>query len=217
MQLKAGSTRGWWSLDVSDVRRHAPLEDAYALVTGLMLVALGMAFIKQAGLATGGTSGIAFLLHYYSGWPLGLSFFLVNLPFYAFAVRGMGWPFALRTFIAVALLSIFVQVLPLVMTFAGVNPIFAAMAGGTLAGVGILVLIRHRASLGGVGVMAFYLQEKHGMNAGKVQMMVDAVVVLCAFLVLDPWHVALSILSIIALNIVLVLNHKSGRYMGGTM
>ncbi len=209
--------RGWWTFDVSDVRRHAPLEDGYALITGLLLVTLGLAVLKQAGLATGGTSGIAFLLHYYSGLSLGLAFFLVNLPFYAFAVRGMGWAFAAKTFVAVALLSGFVQVLPFLFTIASVQPLFAAVAGGTLAGLGLLVLIRHRASLGGVGVMAFYLQEKKGISAGKVQMAVDALVVLLALLVIPLDRVALSVVSIVAINLVLVINHKSGRYMGGTM
>lgn len=38
--------------------RHSAFEDAQALVTGTLLVSLGVAFLGKAGLVTGGTAGI---------------------------------------------------------------------------------------------------------------------------------------------------------------
>ena len=60
---------------------HRPYEDVQALVTGTLFVALGVVLFGQAGLLTGGTAGIAFLIRYSTGMDFGLSFFLVNLPF----------------------------------------------------------------------------------------------------------------------------------------
>jgi uncharacterized membrane-anchored protein YitT (DUF2179 family) len=64
---------------------HSLLEDVQALVTGTLFVALGVTLFKQAGMVTGGTAGIAFVAHYAVGWPFGLVFFVINLPFYGLA------------------------------------------------------------------------------------------------------------------------------------
>lgn len=76
---------------------HSAFEDAQALVTRTAFVALGVTLYAQAGLLTGGTAGIALLLHYASGWPSGAVFFALNLPFVWLAVRTLGWPFTLKT------------------------------------------------------------------------------------------------------------------------
>ena len=39
------------------------------------------------------------------------------------------------------------------------------------------MLFRHRASLGGVGIVALWLQQEKGWRAGKVQMAVDCAIV----------------------------------------
>ena len=83
-----------------------------------------------------------------------------------------------------------------------------------LIGTGLLMLFRHRASLGGVGVMALWLQEKKGWRAGKVQMAVDCAIVLASFAVVTPWMVVVSVIGALALNLVLAINHKPGRYTG---
>jgi len=129
-------------------------------------------------------------------------------------VRALGWNFTLKTFIAVALLSLYTELLPAHVTFASLEPVFAALMGGFLTGIGLLMLVRHRASLGGLGVMAVYLQERRGWRAGHVQMAADVAILSAALLVRDPYHVLLSILGAVALNFVIAVNHRPGRYAG---
>ena len=88
------------------------------------------------------------------------------------------------------------------------------MFGGPIIGMGILALARHRASVGGIGVLGLWLQEKHGVSAGKVQMGTDVLVVGAAFIVVSLDKLLLSILSAVALSIVIIANHKPGRYAG---
>jgi uncharacterized membrane-anchored protein YitT (DUF2179 family) len=197
----------------SDIR-HTFFEDAQAILVAPLFVAFAVLLFRQAGLLTGGTVGVAFLIHYASGWPMGAVVFAINLPFYIFAVRSMGWAFAIKTFICVSLLAIYTEVLPMLVTLQSINPVFAAVMGGFLAGVGLLILIRHKASLGGLGVLAIYLQNSKGWRAGKVQMAADFVIVGAALLIRDPLSVGLSILGALALNLVIAVNHKAGRYMG---
>ena len=73
------------------VAGHRLYEDVQALITGTLFVALGVLMYRQAGLLTGGTAGLAFLTHYASGVDFGLAFFCINLPFYVFAWKRMGW------------------------------------------------------------------------------------------------------------------------------
>ncbi len=194
--------------------RHPLWEDGLALVLGTAMVAMGISLYSEAGLLTGGTVGLAFLMKYLLGWPFGLVFFLINVPFYALAIWRMGWPFTLRTFCAVALVSLFAELTPHWIGFTHLNAVYAALFGGFAMGLGLLMLFRHRASLGGVNILALYLQERFGLRAGKVQISIDVLIVLAAVLVVSLDKVALSILGALALNMVLAINHRVGRYMG---
>jgi len=194
--------------------RHPLWEDALALLLGTAMVALGIAFYSHAGLLTGGTVGLAFLFKYLAGWPFGLVFFVLNVPFYLLAIWRMGWAFTLRTFCAVALVSLLAELTPHWISFAELNIYYAALFGGFAMGVGLLMLFRHRASLGGVNILALYLQERFGLRAGAVQMGIDALIVLAAIFVVPLDKVLLSVLGAVALNLVLAINHRADRYMG---
>lgn len=194
--------------------RHTLFEDAQALVTATLFVALGVAMYAHAGLLTGGTAGIAFLIHYATGWRFGVVFFVLNLPFAWFALHTMGWRFTVKTFVAVALLSVFAELLPLVLRFEWLQPVYAAVMGGFLIGVGLLMLFRHQASLGGLNVLVLWLQQRHGWRAGAVQMGIDCMIVATAFAIVEPALVAISVLGAVALNLVVAINHRPGRYLG---
>jgi uncharacterized membrane-anchored protein YitT (DUF2179 family) len=196
------------------IMRHPLWEDALALLMGTAMVALGIALYAHAGLLTGGTVGVAFLLKYLLGWSFGWSFFLINLPFYALAIWQMGWQFTLRTFCAVGLVSLLAELTPQWIGFARLNVLYAALFGGFAMGLGLLMLFRHRASLGGVNILALFLQERFGLRAGKVQMGIDVAIVLAAVFIVPLDKVVLSIIGAVALNLVLAINHRAGRYMG---
>ncbi len=193
---------------------HSLFEDIQALVSGTLLFAFAIVLFRQAGLLTGGTAGLAFLGHYASDISFGLLYFLINIPFYIFGLLALGTAFTLKTFAAVALLSLYSEVLPRWIHIESIHPVFAAIIGGLLAGAGLLMLVRHRASLGGLGVMAIYLQKKRGWSAGTLQMIADGFIVCGALAIVDPLRVGLSVLGALVLNMVLAINHRPGRYFG---
>jgi uncharacterized membrane-anchored protein YitT (DUF2179 family) len=194
--------------------RHTFFEDGQALVTATLFIALGIGMYGHAGLLTGGTAGIAFLVHYATGWRFGPVFFAINLPFAWFAVRTLGWRFTIKSFIAVALLSVLTEVLRLAVRFDWLQPVYASIMGGFLIGVGLLMLFRHQASLGGVNVLVLWLQQRFGWRAGAVQMGIDCAIVVAALAIVDPVSVAISVIGAVALNLVVAINHKPGRYLG---
>lgn len=87
------------------------------------------------------------------------------------------------------------------------------MLGGLLIGMGMLALFRHRASLGGVGILALYLQDRFGWRAGLVQLVIDLVILALAFLVASPFTVLCSVIGALALNFFIAVNHRTDRYI----
>jgi uncharacterized membrane-anchored protein YitT (DUF2179 family) len=140
-------------------------------------------------------------------------FFVINLPFYGLAIRRMGKPFALKTFVAVALLSLFANVLPQWLQFGILSPWLSAILGGALMGTGMLILFRHRASLGGFNVLVLYLQDRYGWRAGVLQMGLDCSIVLVSFFLRDWSLILLSVVGAVVVNQTLATNHRAGRYV----
>ena len=193
--------------------RHSKREDMQALLTATLFMSFAVLMFSHTGLLTGGTAGVAFLIHYTTGWSFGLVMFVVNVPFYILAWQRMGRAFTLKTALSVGLLSVIVTLLPRVVSFATLSPAFTAVIGGLLMGVSILILFRHRASLGGFNLLALYLQDHFGWRAGRVQMAMDGVILLCSFAVVDWQHVALSVLGAFLMNQTLATNHRKERYI----
>jgi uncharacterized membrane-anchored protein YitT (DUF2179 family) len=194
--------------------RHSLLEDVLGIVTGTFTVSLGLFLLTTSGAVTGGTAGLALLLSYLGGLPFSVLFFTVNVPFFVLAVWKKGWDFTVRTMVAVALVSGLSYLHPLALGGLTLDPLYAALGGNLLAGVGLLILFRHRASLGGFNILALILQERLNWRAGYVQMALDTSIVLAAFAVVEPADVLLSAVGAVLLNLVVALNHRPGRYLG---
>ena len=193
--------------------KHTALEDIQGILSGSMIAALGLFLLAKVGLLTGGMAGSAFLLHYWAGWNFGLVFFLLNLPFYILAYKRVGLDFTLKTFLAVGLTSTLVELQSRFITIEWINPIWAAALGGLLLGFGLLALYRHRASLGGIGILAVYIQDRFGIRAGLVQLAHDLVILGLAFLVVSPAIALCSVLGAAAMNIFVAINHRADRYI----
>lgn len=192
---------------------HTLWEDAQAFVLGTAMCALGVTFLTHLGLITGQTAGLAVLGSYLTGWSFGMIFFVVNLPFWALALARMGLRFTIKSVIAVTLVSFMAEALPRVLVIESLSaPVGAALAGGC-TGLGLIVLFRHGASLGGVGVLALFLQDRFGFQAGWTQLIFDVCLFALAALTLDPMRVAWSLLGAVIVNLIIAVNHRRDRYV----
>lgn len=191
---------------------HTALEDVLAIVIGTLMVSFGVVMLRQVGALTGGTAGMAFLAHYLTQVSFGTAFFIINLPFYYLSIRRMGWQFTLKTFSAVALVSVFSDLHPLFIHFDHLQPFYATLFGNVIMGIGFIVLFRHKASLGGVNILALFLQDKYGIRAGKLQMGVDCCIVLASLFVVSYEMLIASILGAVIVNLIIAMNHRPGRY-----
>ncbi|MEW9616779.1 YitT family protein [Shinella sp. S4-D37] len=193
--------------------RHTPLEDAQGVFASSMIAALGLALMGSAGLVASGTAGVAFVLHYLTGVSFGLYYTVVNIPFYILALNRLGWAFTIKTVLAVTMTSLITELQPHFVTIESIDPMWTAVLAGILLGFGLLGLYRHRASLGGIGVLAVYMQERFGIRAGLVQLAFDVVVLIAAFSVAAPFIVLCSVVGALVLNLFLTVNHRADRYI----
>jgi len=199
---------------MADPIRHTAFEDAQGLIFGAAMCAFGVLILTGAGLVTGQTAGAAVLISYLTGYSFGTVFFVINLPFYALAWFRLGPAFTLKTFLSVALISGFSLVIGDLVTISPNHPSVAAVLFGMVSGAGLLAIFRHRASLGGVGIVAYDLQERLGWRAGWVQLGFDLVLFAAAALILPLDLVLWSLLGAAILNAIIGINHRRDRYVG---
>ena len=193
--------------------KHTRKEDFIAILTGSCLVAQGVAFLQAGHLITGGTAGLSLLLTHILPLSFGTLYFLTNLPSFVLAWQRFGRGFAVNTIIAIVLVSAVADLLPAFVQFSTINTYYSAVFGGLLMGLGMLILFRHRSSLGGFNVVCLFIQDKWGISVGKTQVFLDTGIVIASLFYLPLEIIAISALGAIVLNIVLAMNHKPSRYV----
>lgn len=191
---------------------HRFYEDVMALFCAGVMVSFGVTLFNSHNLITGGTAGIAIVGMHLTSLSFGVLFFLVNVPFYYIAWTQLSKRFTINTFISVTLVSTMSTYMPQLITLDYVHPIFAATVGGMLIGVGLLIMFRHKSSLGGLGILALYLQNKYAIRAGNFGLIVDSLILSSSLLMFSYHIVLLSVLGAVTLNVLIAVNHKPGRY-----
>jgi uncharacterized membrane-anchored protein YitT (DUF2179 family) len=167
----------------------------YLLITaGALLQALALRlFLVPAHLVNGGVSGLAQLINYYTGWPLGLMILLGNLPLFIIGWRLLGGPrFAFRTAYAVAAVAFLTDFLVLFLPSTGLTDDLAlnALYGGLVSGVGYGLVYRGQGTSGGTDILARILQHWRGVSLSTSYLLTDALIMFLAGLAFS-WENAL--------------------------
>ena len=154
--------------------------DYLLLTLGTLITAFAFAlFLLPNDIAPGGVTGIATVLSSLTGLNVGLLSFLINLPLFAIGWRRVGWRFAARSFIAMLLLSLFIDVIP-VFDLSG-DMMLASLFGGVIMGVGLGMVVRSGATTGGTDMAAMIVHEHWSfLTVPMVLFAIDAVVVVIA-------------------------------------
>lgn len=196
-----------------DALSHRWYEDAQGLGIGTLFTSFAVYLITHLGLMTGQTAGLALLISYTTEWSFGPVFFVINIPFYLFAWLRLGPTFTVKSFICVGLMSAFTEVAPNWIELGEINLLFGAVFIGCLAAIGLIAMFRHGGSMGGLGVVALYIQDATGFRAGWVQMIFDVVIFGAAFFILPPVMVIYSLIGAVVLNAAIAINHRRDRYI----
>ncbi|MCM2676522.1 YitT family protein [Alkalicoccobacillus plakortidis] len=162
---------------------------------GCLLAAFGVVILKHSDLVTGGTAGLSLSIAYLSHLPFSFVFFLINIPFYLFSMLRMGLSFTVTTMLSVTMLSLLTGIDTWLPAFS--IPYWAgAIAGGFVIGIGLSLLFKNSASLGGSNILALFLQKRYGFDPGKTNFVFDLMVVLTSLYTIGFIKGFFSVLSI---------------------
>lgn len=148
-------------------------------VLGSVLLAVGIyCFSEKINIAPGGASGVAIMIKYLTGAPVGLMTLLINIPLLLLAVKFMGRRFTLRTLGTLALNSIILDL--------GVTPFFPQYAGdrllgsvfaGVFMGAGLGIIFLSGSTTAGTDIISFIIEKKRPhIQVGKALLLIDGAV-----------------------------------------
>lgn len=180
----------------------------YAILEGCFLVALGLFFLHSSDLLVGGTAGLAAIATKHWGLTIGVWFFLLNAPFFIIAVRQMGKDFTFKSIVGIGLVSLLTDVLGLLISIETIPVWLASFIGGGLIGVGLLLIFRNNASLGGVNILALLLEKRKGIHSGKSTFAIDMLVVALALSTYQFEQILYSMIGFFVLASVIGRYHK---------
>jgi len=160
------------------------VRDYAYLTVGALLLALSLdLFLVPAHLASGGVSGLAQIVHHYTGWPIGAMVLAFNVPLFALGWRFLGGPrFAARTAFTTVMFSVLVDGLALYLPSDGLthDPMLNVLYGGVIGGIGAGLIYRGRGTSGGTDILARILTRWRHIPISQSYMFSDAAVMLLA-------------------------------------
>ncbi len=158
------------------------LLDAVFMTLGAMVYAVCVnAFTAPNNIAAGGVTGIATMLQYVFGTPIGLMVFLINLPIVIWGMVEIGYKLVIKTLAAVVLSSVMIDLFARFIPAYRGDPILVAIFAGVCEGVGLSLTFIRGATTGGTDLVARLLGRRMPQfSMGKLMLVVDGLVVLCS-------------------------------------
>lgn len=179
--------------------RHYDVVIAYVqIVLGCLLGGAAYPlFLVPNNIAPGGLSGLAMILNYLFGSPVGLTSLLMNIPLFLIGYKAMGRVFAFRSLVATVLFSVTIDLAKLpAMTN---DPLLGTLYGGVLLGVGLGLILRGGATTGGTDMIARMVHSKLPfITVGAFLLMIDCLVVILAGVVMGTSEGLYALISIFA-------------------
>jgi len=169
-------------------------QNIFLLTIGGLIQAFNVAlFLSPAKLAPGGVSGTAIIIQEFTGWPIGLMMFVMNIPLMIIGFRNLGrFKFLTRTLYVVVLSSAFVDLFAKWLPPEGIsddlllNALYAAIVGG----IGSGIIYRGQGTSGGTSILGRIVQLKTGIPISQVYLFTDGIIVVVAGMVFG-WERAL--------------------------
>lgn len=151
------------------------------ILAGSVIYGIGThCFVSPANIAPGGASGIAIMLNYISGAPIGTMTLMVNIPLLLLAWFYVSRDFVLKTAAACVASALILDgiIAPLMPVYTG-DRLLSSLFGGILVGVGMTLIFMSGSTTGGSDVVGRLLQKKAPhISMGRALMMIDGVVLL---------------------------------------
>ena len=167
--------------DIIPVVRNLQVELAHAIkeaiftIIGVFSAGFGLkGFLLPNRFIDGGATGISLLLENITSIELGYLLLIVNLPFIILGGRTIGWKFAIKSIVAIALLAFVVHFVeyPTITE----DKLLIAVFGGFFLGLGIGMSMRGGSVIDGTEVLAIFMSRKLSLTVGDVLLLINIVI-----------------------------------------
>lgn len=181
------------------------LTDAFArflmLTVGALLGALAVIlFLVPSGIAPGGLSGIAIILNYLIGTPVGLVTLVLNVPVLILGYYMLGgWRVVIWTVYFTVMFSLLIDLLAPFLPADGVsqNHLLNAIFSGIFSGISGGIAFRAGATGGGTTVLLRILNMRYGIPTSSSTLYIDGAIVVVSGLVFGWESAMFAILSLV--------------------
>ncbi|RZJ48143.1 MAG: YitT family protein [Chryseobacterium sp.] len=162
--------------------KHSPLfsiSDIIYLVLGVISASFALkSFLVPNHFLDGGVTGISLLLHEVYHWNLGLSLFILNIPFIILAYFQIGKHFAIRSSLTILLISLTMYFIPFPeLTH---DKLLVAMFGGFFLGIGIGLSMRGGGTFDGMEVLALLTFKKSSFSITEIILGMNVIIFIIA-------------------------------------
>ncbi len=157
------------------------ITDILFYILGALIYGVGVnLFTAPNNIAPGGITGIATLINYFSGIPIGTLILLLNLPLFILAIIFIGGKFTVRTVIATTLMSLAVDLTGFIKGYEG-DRLLCAIFGGMLMGSAMAIIFLREGTTGGTDILGRLLRLKwRHISVGNMILIIDAVIIVLA-------------------------------------
>lgn len=155
----------------------------YAVVgLGGLISAAGInAFLVPHHFLSGGISGIAMILYFLFGWPIGLMIALLNIPLFIAAYRLLDKEYTIGALYG---MIVFASAVDATRFLADLNlvddTVLAAIYGGVIGGIGSGLIFRANGSGGGLDIIVAILKKYYAFNMGLAGFAINCVIMVVA-------------------------------------
>ena len=106
----------------------------------------------------------------------------------------LGPRFGIKTIVGFVLTSAFIDSLTIIRGEAPLvenDPLLSCIFGGVLAGFGLGLIFKSKASSGGSDIVAMIIAKKTGLSLGQLMIYVDSVIVIIGLIAFGDWKIPL--------------------------
>lgn len=138
-------------------------------------------FIIPNKLLSGGISGISLILNYLFNINTGLMIFLFNIPIFIIGYKFIDKEFIFLSLIGMMAFSFWIEFFSFLRGMVVVPDVMlASIYAGVLNGIGLGIVLRNRASQGGIDIIAVIFKKHFSMNIGSTSLMINVIIVVIA-------------------------------------
>lgn len=172
------------------------------IIIGTAIISIGTAcFLLPNKLSFGGMTGIATIVYYIFGIPIGNTIFICNIPLFILAFSKFGKKFCIKSLIGTISLSIFLNIFENFSAITG-DKLLASIAGGIVIGIGTVIVFNANATTGGSDILVKYIKKKlPNLKTGSITTIIDTFIVFANVIFLKNIEIALySAITIFAIG-----------------